>query len=124
MEEEHKTEAVSCEKPEKRSYIHVPEDCKLLLLLFTIDQAMRLSKAARVLGIKYTTARHVVKKFKAASAREKEEQMARVRAFAASNQGYILQYFSEPVMTNPAFAVACGGRGFAGQSVSAFCTCE
>ena len=56
----------SFEKPDKRSYVHVPEDSKLLLLLFTVDQSMRLSRAARLLGIKYTTARHVVKKFKAA----------------------------------------------------------
>ena len=90
MEEENKAETLlHTKQSQKRSYVHVTEEGKLLLLVLTNDHAVRLSRAARLLGIKYTTARHVVKKFTAASFEEQAELMARARAFAVANQCFV-----------------------------------
>ena len=86
MEEEQKTPTHIYPIPGKRSYVHVTEENRLLLLVLMNDHAIRLASAARHLGIKYTTARHVVKKFKAAPLDEQTELMARARAFVHANQ--------------------------------------
>ena len=43
MEEENKTAASPDSKGEKRSYVHITEEGKMLLLVLTNDHAIRLS---------------------------------------------------------------------------------
>ena len=43
MEEEHKTDAAAEANPEKRAYVHVTLERRMLLLVLTNDHAIRLS---------------------------------------------------------------------------------
>ena len=86
MEEENKAETLlPAMKTEKRSYVHVSEEGRLMLLVLINDNGIRLSRAARMLGIKYTTARHVIKKFNASPKEEQAELLARARILTGRN---------------------------------------